>query len=221
MTRSGLIKQFLAPRIARLREISAVTATVTAVVVPSLLIGMAGCGGGSGDSRVAVPRPEAYPRVVMPDSSYVDLPMAGGVTLRVNEGAGVNVSSRDGAEWVDIRYKGVWGDPGVYLTVTCAQSCEVDEVMANRRERMALNLGGQRYELTELTSAGGWECMMAVARGSLTTPVQILARKDGRVISGALVLTLPDADGVAPDPVAFAPVVDAVERDMLTLLKSL
>jgi hypothetical protein len=157
----------------------------------------------------------------MPDSSYVDHPVAGGVTLRVNEGAGVNVSSRDGAEWVDIRYKGVWGEPGVYLTVTCAQSGEVDEVMANRRERMALNLGGQRYELIELTSAGGWECMMAVARGSLTTPVQILARKDGRVISGALVLTLPDADGVAPDPVAFAPVVDAVERDMLTLLKSL
>lgn len=191
---------------------------VAAVVVPSL----PGCTACGGDGRGgAVPRPVAYPRLAVPDSSYVDVAVAGGVTLRVNEGTGVNVSSRDGAEWVDIRYKGVWGDPGVYLTVTEARAGEVEDVMANRRERMAMNLGPHRYELTELTSAGGWECMMAVARGSLTTPVQILARKEGCVISGALVLTMPAADSVAPDPVAFAPVVDAVERDMMVLMKSL
>lgn len=228
MTRSGLIFEIgfnhfpeSLARFTRLRRISAVAIAVTAVVVPLFLVGATGCGGCGSDRGVAVvPRPVAYPRIAMPDSDYVDLPLAGVVRLKVNGGTDVNVSSHDGAEWIDIRYQGVWGEPVAYLTLTEAKAEDVEAVMANRRDRISLNLGGLRYELTELTSVGGWECLMAVARGSLTTPVQVLARKGERVISGALVLTIPPGTD-APDPVAFAPVVDAVERDMLVLLKSL
>lgn len=187
------------------------------LLAPLLVLMLAAaCGGGQTDSA-AVPKPVAYPRVDVPDSAYVGVD-APGVTLRVNESADVNVSpSADGA-WVDIGY-GTFGAPRVYLTLTRCGAGGMDEVMANRRERMGLNLGGQRYELVELTTPSGWQCEMAVARGSLTTPVQILAHNDRDVLSGAAVVAYPDS--LPPDPVALAPVVDFLARDMLVMLTNL
>ena len=89
----------------------------------------------------------------------------------------------------------------------------------NRRERMRLNLGGLSYELTELTTPSGWTCEMAVARGIPTTPVQILAYDSRHMISGALMLDIPDS--LAYDPIATAPIIDAVTRDMTVMMKGL
>ena len=58
-----------------------------------------------------------------------------------------------------------------------------------------------------------------MARGSLTTPVQILAWRPGEMLSGALVVNVPDSLG--SDPAFISPVVSGVERDMMVLLKNL
>lgn len=181
----------------------------------ALLTIVAACGG-RGDGPV-VPRPAAYPRVEIPDSAYrrVDV---GGLTLMVNSVADVRVTPVDGGAWVDISYP-VFSSPRMYLTLTECGPGGLDGVMANRRERESLNLGGRRYELTELSTPGGWSCTMSVARGSMTTPVQILAHDDRRVLSGALMLSLPDS--LASDPAVIAPAVEAVGRDMIVLLKGL
>ena len=181
----------------------------------ALLTSVAACGGR--DDGTVVPRPVAYPRVEIPDSAYrrVDVD---GLKLRVNSIAEVMVTPVDGGAWVDISYP-VFSSPRMYLTLTECGPGGLDDVLANRRERESLNLGGRRYELTELSTPGGWNCTMSVARGAMTTPVQILAHDDRRVLSGALMLSLPDS--LMADPTVIAPAVEAVERDMIVLLKGL
>ena len=70
-------------------------------------------------------------------------------------------------------------------------------------------------ELTELTSDGGWQCLLAMTRSSLTTPLQILAHDGKNVISGALYFNF--SPSTSPDSVS--PIVDAVNRDLIHTLK--
>lgn len=181
----------------------------------ALLLSAVACGGRGGDT--AVPRPVAYPRVEIPDTAY-KVTDACGVRLLINEYADVKVSPVGNGAWIDVSYP-VFASPRIYLTLTECGSEGVEAVLANRRERESLNLGGLRYELTELTTPGGWVCSMSVARGSMTTPVQILAHDGSRVLSGALMLSLPDS--LMSDPAVAAPVVDAVARDMIVMMKGL
>ena len=80
---------------------------------------------------------------------------------------------------------------------------------------MELNSGGAMTELTELTSDGGWQCLLAMTRSSLTTPLQILAHDGKNVISGTLYFNFPPA--TSPD--SISPIVDAVNRDLIHTLK--
>lgn len=173
------------------------------------------CGGRGGDQ--IVPKPVAYPRIEIPDSVYKRVDVRG-LGLMINESADVNVSSAENGVWIDVAYP-VFSLPHIYLTLTECGSGGLEAVLANRRERESLNLGGRRYELIELSTPGGWECSLSVARGSMTTPVQILAHDGARVLSGALMFSLPDS--LASDPAVTAPAVDAVERDMIVMLKGL
>lgn len=181
----------------------------------ALLLLTTACGGRGSDA--AVPRPVAWPRVEMPDSSYAVV-YARGLRLHVNESAGVNVSPVDGGAWIDVGYSAI-GSPHLYLTLTECGPEGTGAVLANRQERVMLNLGGQRCEITEFATPAGWECTLVVARGSMTTPVQLLAHDRHRVLSGALTLSLPDS--LATDPAMIAPMIDALERDMTVLLKGL
>lgn len=182
-----------------------------------MLTAMWGCGR-KGDRPV--PRPQAYPRIEFPDSVYVPVEV-GGVTMLFNDATEIHESPSGAMKgaWIDVRYKCLT-TPELYLTLTQSDdSVEMDLALDNRRERMALNLGQESAELVELTSRGGWNCQLVVARASVTTPVQLLAWKDGEMLSGALVVNVPDS--LSADPAYIAPVVEGVERDMLTLLKNL
>lgn len=181
-----------------------------------LLVALSGCGN-RGDNGTAIPRPVAYPHIEVADSSFRSIDAAG-LRLMVNSNATVNQSPRDDGAWIDISYP-LFSNPQLHLTLTRCDAGRIEAVLANRREREALNLGGQRYELTELVTPGGWNCTMSVARGSLTTPVQILAYDASSVLSGALTLMLPDS--LASDPQMAAPIIDMVERDLIVLMKGL
>lgn len=190
---------------------------VLALFALAMLAVMQGCGN---KGERLVPRPQAYPRIEFPDSVYVPVEI-GGVTMLFNDATEIHESpsgAMNGA-WIDVRYK-CPTSPELYLTLTqTADSLEMDLALDNRRERMALNLGQERAELVELISRGGWNCQLVVARGSVTTPVQVLAWRPGEMLSGALVVNVPDS--LSSDPAYIAPVVEGVERDMLHLLKNL
>ena len=165
----------------------------------------------------SVPRETAWPRVDMPDSVYSSI-SAGDLRLMVNTGAKVDLSEVGEGWWVTISYGG-FASPTVYITLTECGPEEIEAVLANRLERRRLNLGSDSYELTELSLRDGWEASMAVSRGSMTTPVQILAHDDRSVLSGVLMLSV--VDSLSHEPVVVAPIVDAVERDVLVMLKNL
>ena len=179
-------------------------------------------GGSCGRDRgtVAVPRPQAYPRIDFPDSVYVPIEV-GGVTMLFNDATEIHESPSGAMRgaWIDVRYKCLTS-PELYLTLTQSDdSVEMALALDNRLERMALNLGSERGEILELTSRGGWMCRLLVAPASMTTPVQLLAWREGEMLSGALVVSVPDSIGA--DAAYIEPVVSGVERDMLVLLKNL
>lgn len=190
--------------------------TFPAILILLIAVSLTACGDRHGTSA-PVPRPEAYPRIEMPDSSFTTFRTAG-MEMAVNAGAEAESTLRpDGSRWITISYPG-GVNTKVYLTLSTATSTDsTAAITANRRERMALNLSGAEGLLTTLTSEGGWDCEMVTSREALSTPVQILARKNNLILSGSLYMQL--SPSTAPDSVA--PVIDAIDRDMLTLLKSL
>lgn len=164
----------------------------------------------------AVPRPVAFPRIEAPAGRYVEadsLPLH----FEINTSASTERNEQDGTVWLTITYPDYFPGTAIYCTFTPVTDESVEEVIANRTERMALNSGGADSEITQLTSDGGLDCTMTVTRAGSATPVQFIAADNGIVVSGAMYINV-DA-GFAPD--SIAPVVEAVSRDMLHSLKTI
>ncbi len=180
----------------------------------SLTLALAACQGT--DTRTT-PLPRAYPRIEMPAAAYETaatdtLPVA----LSLNAGARAQVAPRQGGWWIDVTYP-TFREGRLYLSLLPVADGSLEEMTANRLERVSLNLGGARAERADITSAGGWEGMMIVSREALSTPVQILATGRGYMLTGALHLDLP-----ADTPLdSVSPAIDAIERDMTHLLQEL
>lgn len=169
------------------------------------------------DSGHHVPKPEAWPRIEIPESTYRTYDL-GGVTVTLNASADMHTRpARDGI-WADIVYPQFPGAT-IYLSLLETDgSNRLRKAVENRRERMALNAGGAATEITRLESDGGWNGEIAVTHSSITTPVQILAHDKKRMIlSGALYLDYPSQ--TSPD--SIAPIVKAVSRDLTETLKHL
>lgn len=172
----------------------------------SLLPALAGC-----SRRPApVPRPQAWPRVEVYPAAYHQER-----GLQVNDSAIIEQGAKP--EFFDIVYPAYGAR--INLTETRAGSPgELSEAVANRMERMERNAAGQAGELTSLTSDGGFGAIMLVTPAGLMTPVQFLATDSVRtMISGTAVFTR--ADALNPDSVA--PLVRALERDVIHMLKTL
>ncbi len=184
---------------------------IAPAAIAALLLG-ASCSRG-GEGAPAVPKPDAWPRIEIAPEAYG----------RSIEGFAVNDSAiivpGDSAGWYTLSYPCYGPSARVYLTLARPQRGALADAVANRIERMALNAGGGRSQLTELTSEGGYECRIMTTPAGTVTPVQFLAfrRNGGEIVSGALFI-----DGAATaEPDSFAPVVRAVERDIVHALKHL
>lgn len=156
-----------------------------------------------------VPRPQAWPRIELYPESYREVN-----GLMINDSARIERGETEG--WFDIVYPAY--NVRINCTLTHADSpVHLQSVIDNRLERLERNAGGASGEMTELTSAGGIGSFLMVTPGALATPVQFIATDSVRcVLSGTTVFTSP---GVTPDSVA--PVVGAIERDIVFMLKNL
>ncbi|MDE6277519.1 MAG: hypothetical protein K2M06_05355 [Muribaculaceae bacterium] len=172
---------------------------------------LTGCSGG--DDSTAVPRRRAYPRLWVEADTCGRAAELGGVEMRINRAATFRHDSLR-ADWADIEYPAALGAT-FHLSLTCPGS--LPEAVANRRQRMALNLGDAPARSEEFHS-GPWACTLVFSdRAGLTTPVQILASNaDGRLLSGAVALKAPgtDADSIRP-------LLELLRDDARTLLLSL
>lgn len=166
------------------------------------------CGG----SEVPVPRDVAYPRIVEYGEAYVaadSLPL----TLEVNA-ATIVTRPREG--WVDVAYPAYHAT--VHITITPAAGGEMDEAVANRLERMALNAGSAPAVRESVVSDGGFEGVVLTAGEPVSTPVQFVAADGRYVVSGAAFFR----DWTPATPAdSVAPMVEVVRRDILKMVKAL
>ncbi len=160
-----------------------------------------------------VPRPVACPRITDPGSVYAALDSLP-VHIEVNAAALV---TRPRPGWVNIVYPALHAT--VHLTVTPVTDADRDLVVANRTERMALNIAdGAPARRSEISSAD-FRSLMVASPESRTTPLQFVA-DDGRawVVSGTVFFS----DAAPDSPIdSLAPAVGYVERDLIHTLTTL
>lgn len=165
----------------------------------------------------ATPRQVAYPRMQIYDTVYVDLQLpAGFLVNRESELTDVTPVNREGLDtkWIDIRYPAY--DATLHCTFIPVDDKNRDGVVANRMERMMLNIGDNYAEQTEVRSQGGFISRILTATGCELTPVQFLSVGDRWVINGALRF---GRESIEADSVL--PVVEAVRMDVINAAKSL
>ncbi len=167
----------------------------------------------SGDNTAAVPRQRAYPRLVVADSLYRPLSL-NGLALEVNVATVDSISpAKDNSSWLNIIYPTYCNGSVIYTTVTPVTDATRQQVLDNRVERIALNLGGNEAEVTEFENHDGWNCQIIKSMSPVVTPIQFIATNQRFVITGAYYIN-ETGDSVKP-------YVDAVGRDIVHLLKTL
>lgn len=172
------------------------------------------CTGGENDP-VAIPRRHAFPRIELPDSSFVVV-QSSPLNMQINRSAVASRTCRDDSTvWVTVVYPGLSAE--IYFTFTPVDHTTVDDVIDNRVERIALNLGDNAAEMTDFTTRGGLSAKI-VSGASVTTPVQFIATdRRSVVVSGSAYLS-----GLSPSTRdSLAPVIAMLRRDIFHTLSTL
>lgn len=168
-----------------------------------------------GEKGVSVPRPYAWPRVeTYPDSftAVSHLP----VRWMANAAAVASVRpGGEGAVWADVRYPAYQAT--LFLTVINGGGAAADSIIANRRHRIAVNLGDTPARQEEVVSADGlFNSELITATAATPSPLQFVSRGKNAVVTGTLFF---DKEPVAYDSVK--PIVDALRSELVYALKSL
>ena len=165
-----------------------------------------------GTDDTATPRRRAYQRIeaYTPDYTAVDsLP----VRLLVNSSA---VVSRPRRDWVNVNYPR-YNATG-FLSVTEADSRDIDGIIANRVERIALNAGDAPADALDIDN-GRFTSTLYDARAAVATPLQFVAT-DGKTVVISASVFFDNADRITSLD-SVAPAVEAIRRDLTTALDSL
>lgn len=194
--------------------------TFACMVLTVIATACAGCGQRNTADDTPIPRRHGYPRIQLYDADYRTATVAN-VSFLINTGAQIaltdSAAGRKGT-WFNITYPRYGAV--IHCTVTNAPTSELDGIIDNRAERMALNTGGAYTEVTDFEPRGehDFTAQMLVTPAESVTPIQFLA-SDGRhtVISGSMTFRT-DAH-TQPDSVA--PIIAALRNDMTTMLNSL
>lgn len=165
---------------------------------------------GCSDKRPqAVPRPQAWPRLAEMPATY-----QAAEGLMINDSARIDKGESEG--WFDIVY------PAYNVRINCTLTSvstpeELQNVIDNRLERLERNAGGAAGQLIELTSDGGWGCLLMSTPEAVATPVQFLATDSvSRLFSGTAVFS-----GRELKVDSIAPAVAVIERDLIYMLRNI
>lgn len=165
---------------------------------------------------IGVPLPTAYPRLSLYDTTYCDAALPLG--FKINTNTKISYPKQENSttdnQWVDITY------PAYGLTIHCTfipvNDSSRESITAQRLERMALNIGLNYAEQTELIAPSGCSTLIFNTKGRSLTPLQFLSVGEKWIISGAAKFA---ADSVNPDSVR--PLLEAVQSDIIYAAKRL
>ncbi|MGN0220473.1 MAG: hypothetical protein ACI4AX_09360 [Muribaculaceae bacterium] len=167
------------------------------------------CGG---HDDTATPRRRAYQRIeaYAPEYTAVDsLP----VRLLVNSSATVSRPRRD---WVNVSYPRY--NATIFISVTETDSGNIDDVIANRIERIALNAGDVRVDALDIDN-GRFSSTLYDAPAAVAMPLQFVAT-DGKSLVVSASVFFDNADRITSLD-SVAPAIEAIRRDLTTALDSL
>lgn len=160
----------------------------------------------------ATPKRYAYPRTEVYDSIRADYE-AGAVRLSINQGARVShPDNKDG--WLDAAYDRYGAT--LHLSATHPDGGAMDEALANRRERISLNLGGATARRDVFENGAGMSCEVVVSRDPSTTPVQFIAYGHGVLVSGVFVIA-----GKTEPADSLRPICDELENEAFAIVNSI
>lgn len=160
-------------------------------------------------AEAAIPRPKAWPRTPLYDTIYT--PVATGSDILIPAATAANI---DG-EAITIAYPAYRAT--MYITDSRTPSpAEAEQTEANRRERIELNIGGRTTEVASFSTPAGYDAQIFTTPLGALTPLQFIARRGTRIVSGALVV-----DRLPSSADSIAPTLSATERDVATLINAL
>ena len=181
--------------------------------VASALSGLllaASCGNNADNN--AVPRRYAYPRVEAIDNL---------TQTRKIEGTDISLSrsaqlSTPRPDWLTAHYPSLGAT--LHLTVMRFKTpASLDEALANRRQRISLNLGGATAITKNYENARGFAIEEVTAPEGVTTPVQFIAvDASNTLVSGVFTI-----DGRITPVDSLRPVVEQIEAEAGRIIKSL
>lgn len=191
----------------------------TCAVMLSSCGNKSGMPGGDADDFVPVPRRHAYPRIVIPDSTFTYTPVGkSNLVIAINNAATSTLRSSDDGNscFVDVVYHKLQST--IFYTITPINRTSLSDVIANRLERIRLNIGSSDAELLEFDTPAGFESKVFVTRGDISTPVQFIATDGSHlVVSGAAFVR--EASPATAD--SIAPIVALLRRDIIHTLNTM
>lgn len=176
----------------------------------------------SGETQTNMPRQKAYPRIATHDSTFTAL-ASNPIHFEISTAAEVTLDSintskvtGENSRWINISYKGY--NAVIYYTFTPVDATTINNVLANRDERMALNAGDNPSELTRITNANGFSSRILTTTQSVVTPIQFIST-DGKdwVVSGAVHLS----GMYTADTDSLSPVINVLRRDIIHSLTTI
>lgn len=166
------------------------------------------CAAACNDSNTRpMPRRTAYPRTAALSDSTKHA-TAGHINLQLNAIAIIRTPRPD---WLDAEYRPL----GATLHLSATENADEASV-ANRRERISLNLGGATARATEFTTPSGFQCEIVTTAEGPATPVQFIALRGKTLVSGAFVLS-----GKTTPADSIRPITEALEREATAILNSI
>ena len=186
------------------------------IIISTSFAFLISCGG----KDSPVPRRYAYPRIQLYPEKYCVIPGENSVNIEKNASSIVLTDSVAGlnSRWITISYP--MYSANLYLTVNeCDDSIQFENVYSNRVQRIALNTGGKDYEQLEIENAAGFLSEILTIRTGSANPVMFLSTKNKKyVVSGIFYMS--DAGNISK-PDSVAPIIDAVRKDVVHLVKNL
>lgn len=167
------------------------------------------CGCSGGGERRPTPKRYAYPRPAALADSVATV-AAGGVSFGISSSA-VATYPREG--WLDAVYPAY----GATLHLSAIVTADPAKEIANRRERIGLNLGGAIATTRQFVNPAGFVCEMTGSAEGPATPVQFFAvGPAGHFVSGTFVV----GGNTSPSD-SIRPIVDILSAEAERILNSL
>ena len=171
-------------------------------------------------SDAPTPRRYAYPRVDTYPQKYSSIVNSADVNIEVNAAVRIVMDSVADADtrWITLSYPKYKAN--LYITVNkCNSKSQLQDVIANRVQRISLNTGGKDFEQIDLQSEEDFKSKIFTIRGGSMNPVMFISSNQRNcVVSGSLYFL--DSNAVSKVD-SIAPIIDAVSNDIIHLAKHL